>query len=547
MTILPDRIGRYRVRALIGRGAMGAVYAAEDPELGREVAVKVVLEEVHHGDREREEVFQRFLREARIGARLVHPNIVTVYDAGRDGDRFFLVMELVRGESLQQRIARGDFPDLFEALDIAAQTAEALAHAHAAGVIHRDIKPANLLITAESRVKVADFGVAKAISESTELTRTGMMVGSPAYMSPEQIRGAPLDSRSDLFSLGVILYELLLRRKPFPADTVTALVFQILNEDPLSDPTLGDSLPGAVADLLRWTLAKDREQRIPEARLLVQRLRELQGELRGGPPSAGGSERTGTHTRAQTLIAERSAGAASGSRVGTLSRRTRFALLAGLGLLVVASLVAYWWQSPPDRPVVGSELVPVDLPDALPQPVDRPQVGAGADAATAPPEAASTLQEPAAGPLASSQPPPARPQPTPEPVRLGWPAEPTPAPVVEAPASPDRLEEGVAAAPAPAAPAPAVWKTFVTRRAVKFDVDPEEALLEIDGRVIGTADDWDGMGGAPAYEFKQPGSYLVRIFLQGYETVWVRIEVRPDAKRDVVSVDPELRKAKSKN
>src|SRR5690606_7156924 len=148
---------------------------------------------------DREEIAARFEREARVAARLTHPNVVGVYDAGSEGDSLFLVMELVEGETLAHRLASGRFPSPAEAFEIAAQAADALATAHASGVIHRDIKPANLLLGRDGRVKVSDFGVAKAVGERTELTRTGMMVGSPAYMAPEQVKGMPLDGRSDLF------------------------------------------------------------------------------------------------------------------------------------------------------------------------------------------------------------------------------------------------------------------------------------------------------------------------------------------------------------
>ena len=173
-----------------------------------------------------------------------------MHDAGRESAEFYLVMELVE-ESRSRTGSRAALPTPDEALEIVAHAAEALAVAHAAGVIHRDIKPGNLLLTPEGRVKVSDFGIAKAMGESTELTRTGMLVGSPAYMAPEQIKGAGLDGRADLFSLGVVLYELLLRRRPFPADTVTTLVYQILHEDPLSDPAIVASLPPAQARLLQ--------------------------------------------------------------------------------------------------------------------------------------------------------------------------------------------------------------------------------------------------------------------------------------------------------
>ncbi len=552
---------------------MGRVYLAQDPELGRYVAVKVVLEEGHRDESQKEEAFQRFLREARIGARLLHPNIVTVLDAGRDGNQLFLVMEYVQGESLHARIDRGEFPSLSEALRWIAQAAEGLAYAHRLGVIHRDIKPANLLITPDGQIKIADFGVAKAISENTQLTRAGMMVGSPAYMSPEQIRGEPLDGRSDLFSLGVILFELLQRRRPFAAETVTALVYQILHEDPLAEATIGRSLAPPFADLLRWTLAKDREQRVPEARLLAERLRELAESLQAVPTSVV-RPRPEVVSGARALF-EESTSLGSGVRPSGRGWPLLVAVagLAGVVLGLGVFLVLRE-ANPPKRPEVGSQLEPLsEPPKGLTQPVSELTQASSTPAGT--PTPTPELVKPAAVATAvpaqidgmvAPTPTPSRP----EPLGLGWPPAgepkppsapaPTPVPLSESqPVSPpplplNRESSGMAAAgtrtTSPSedvAPPPVVVaKSYATRKSVKFDIDPEEAYLEIDGKVIGTADEWDGMGGAPAYEFDRPGSHLVKVFLSGYETVWLRIEVDPNAKKAVVSVDYELKKARSK-
>ncbi|KAB2968156.1 MAG: serine/threonine protein kinase, partial [Thermoanaerobaculia bacterium] len=283
----PESVGRYRILSEVGRGAMGTVYRAEDPRLGRVVAVKMIAAAAAAGH-DRAEAVARFEREARVAARLLHPNVVAIHDVGAEADSLYLVMELVEGESLALRLARGEFPAPERALEIAAQAADALAAAHEAGVVHRDIKPANLLVDRLGRVKVSDFGVAKAVGEKTDLTRTGMMVGSPAYMAPEQVKGMPLDGRCDLFSLGVVLFEMLLHRKPFPADTVTTLVYQILHEDPLEKPSTTSTISDELALFLRWTLAKDREQRIPDARTFAARARQLasSGALAGAAQTA---------------------------------------------------------------------------------------------------------------------------------------------------------------------------------------------------------------------------------------------------------------------
>ena len=200
---------------------------------------------------------------------------MTVYDFGEEGDQLYLVMELVAGETLAQRLARGEFPGTTRgARDRRADRRRAGCGARA-GVIHRDIKPGNLLLATAGGVKVSDFGVAKAVGESTELTRTGMMVGSPAYMAPEQVQGIELDGRSDLFSLGVVLYEMLMHRKPFPADTLTTLVYQILHQDPFESATVAGRLHPDLIDLLRWSLDKERDVRIPDAQTFAARARAL--------------------------------------------------------------------------------------------------------------------------------------------------------------------------------------------------------------------------------------------------------------------------------
>jgi serine/threonine-protein kinase len=187
----------------------------------------------------------------------------------------YFAMEYITGTSLQRLLRDRGKMDARQAARLILQTSAGLGAAHEADVIHRDIKPANILITTDGRVKVSDFGVAKAVGEATELTRTGMLVGSPAYMAPEQIKGLELDGRADLFSLGVVLYEMLLRRKPFPADTVTTLVYQILHEDPLADPAISTALPREQAALLRACLAKEVAARLPDGRTFAARCREV--------------------------------------------------------------------------------------------------------------------------------------------------------------------------------------------------------------------------------------------------------------------------------
>jgi serine/threonine-protein kinase len=228
---MPRHLGRYVIERRIGKGAMGAVYLAKDPRINRAVAVKAIPIEKEFEDEELKEARLRFFREAESAGRLTHPNIITVFDAGEDEGLAYIAMEYVPG------IALKDFTDPKRllapkrALDLAATTAEALDYAHNQGVIHRDIKPANLLyIPKEGSLKITDFGVARLTDNNR--TKTGIVLGTPMYMSPEQLGAEKLTGHSDLFSLGVTLYELLVGEVPFKADNIAALMTRITTEDP---------------------------------------------------------------------------------------------------------------------------------------------------------------------------------------------------------------------------------------------------------------------------------------------------------------------------
>ena len=223
------QLGRYVIESEIGRGAMGVVFKATDSVLQRVVAVKTVnmaLEREHADKYE-----ARFYQEARAAGGLNHPNIVTVYDAGKAGDVVYMAMEYIQGVELRTLFTEGTPMGVAQALSIAAQVAEGLAYAHQAGVVHRDIKPANIMVVADGPVKITDFGIAR-MRASADLTQTGVMLGSPKYMSPEQVIGKRADHRSDIFSLGVILYEMLSGTAPFSGENVTALMYQIVNFAP---------------------------------------------------------------------------------------------------------------------------------------------------------------------------------------------------------------------------------------------------------------------------------------------------------------------------
>ncbi|MRR12442.1 serine/threonine protein kinase, partial [bacterium] len=245
----PSRIGRYEILRPLGKGAMGVVYLARDPQIERTLALKTVRFDGPSQSFSISEAKARFLKEAKISGRLQHPNIVTVFDVGEDEGTLYLAMEYISGGALSQRLSDGlDFP-IADRIRILSEVADALAHAHQRGVIHRDVKPANILLTEASVAKVTDFGIGKLLTGDTDLTSTGQMVGSPAYMSPEQIRGDKLDVRSDIFSLGVVLYQTLTLKKPFPADTLTTLVYQILHNEPEDPLVHNDELPPEIPQI----------------------------------------------------------------------------------------------------------------------------------------------------------------------------------------------------------------------------------------------------------------------------------------------------------
>ncbi|HMF10545.1 MAG TPA: serine/threonine-protein kinase, partial [Thermoanaerobaculia bacterium] len=273
------RLGRFEITGVLGQGAMGIVYLAHDPQIERPVALKTLRPEAISGGYG-EEIETRFLKEAKLAGRLSHPNIVTIYEAGEDKDVAYIAMEHVNGEPLTRFLKPGSELSLADRIAVVRQVAMALDHAHERGVIHRDIKPGNILITPDRQVKVADFGIGKLLTASTgDLTRTGHMIGSPAYMSPEQVRGDKLDGRSDLFSLAVVLYELLTGARPFPGDSITTLVYQILHTEPRDPLLVRADLPPATTAVFQRLLAKAPENRPANAREFLAELARIETRL----------------------------------------------------------------------------------------------------------------------------------------------------------------------------------------------------------------------------------------------------------------------------
>jgi eukaryotic-like serine/threonine-protein kinase len=259
------KLGRYDLVRVLGKGAMGIVYEGRDPNLDRRVAIKTVKVE-NLSEEAATEYDARFRTEARSAARLQHPNIVSVYDSDRDGDNAFLVMEYIQGDDLKHHLDQGVRYSLEQSLKMIRDLLSALDYAHKQGIIHRDVKPANLLIEPGGRVKLTDFGVAR-IQNSGEATRTqGSMVGTLKYMSPEQVQGQKIDARADLFSVGVVLYQLLTDKRPFDGDNDFSIIHQIIGHTPPPPSSYNARLPSAIDAVVARALAKDREERFASAR-----------------------------------------------------------------------------------------------------------------------------------------------------------------------------------------------------------------------------------------------------------------------------------------
>jgi serine/threonine protein kinase len=265
-----ESIGRYKIIRELGRGAMGVVYLAEDPAIGRSVAIKTInLDNLSEPGQE-QMLRDRLMREARSAGILSHPGIVTVYDIQQSGNLACIVMEFVEGVTLYDRMIRGELkPD--EALSIMEQSAAAIDYAHSKGVLHRDIKPANLMFTTEGQVKVADFGVARLSSQKT--ATSGMVLGTPSYMAPEQISNKALGPATDQFSLAVMAFELLTGQKPFDGDSISGLLYCIVFQDPVSVRSLNSTLPEAVEAVLNKALSKEPADRYPNCSAFARALK----------------------------------------------------------------------------------------------------------------------------------------------------------------------------------------------------------------------------------------------------------------------------------
>jgi serine/threonine-protein kinase len=370
MPQLSEVAGRYEIQAELGRGMMGVVYRAHDRDLGRDVALKVIRSTAEDADGDPQSYERRFLNEARAAARLSHPAIVVVHDVGRDpaSGALFMALELLRGRTLQAVLGEEGPRPWREALRLVERVAEGLHHAHEHGIVHRDVKPANIMVLASGEPKIMDFGIAKV--EASQLTAAGQLFGTPLYMSPEQAQARPVDGRSDIFSLGAVLYELLTGRRAFGSDSVHGIVLQVVQSDPRPPSSVIAGIPGDVDRVVARCLAKDPERRYPDGRALADDVRAV---LSGQPlpvraPTPADGEATVVSSRLPLAPRPAAARPSPGTPPGPGTRRAfaswRVKVILGAMALAVAVSAGYLARGrpapaeSPSAPVPRSEVTP---------------------------------------------------------------------------------------------------------------------------------------------------------------------------------------------
>lgn len=510
-----DRIGRYKIVRELGRGAMGVVYHAIDPNIGRPVAIKTInLGAVPNAD-EQERMRERLFREARSAGILSHPGIVTIYDVEQQGSVAYIAMEYVDGPTLDQILSQPGPLSPERMFSIFGQTAVALDYAHGKGIVHRDIKPANIMIAKDGTAKITDFGIAK-ITASEQFTMTGSIVGTPHYMSPEQVQGQTVDGRSDQFSLAVIAYEVLTGEKPYTGEHLTTVVYKIVAEEPPAPRRINASLAGAIDSVLRKGLAKKPEGRYGTCVEFAEALeaacattKDWHALARGGSLNAT-TVGPGQGMSAVTLPPPRRP-ARHESTTATTERRRKSGFLPFLmATLVAAGLLAVvGWETKPWLALSHPDASKTDMPqaDAPKQAESQPAQQTSTETAapaTAPPAAATSTTassgtidaKPSPLSAAEAAPPKEVTPPKPEPV--------TPAPKKEAVAAP------------------------VVRRAppVRLTQPQQVSVISSPGSAIATLDGQPDTACTTPCSFEaSPGHHIIGIAKRGYDVETREIDV----------------------
>jgi eukaryotic-like serine/threonine-protein kinase len=404
------KLGKFEVRRELGKGAMGVVYEGYDPMIERTVAIKTIRAENLQGD-DAQEQLARFRREAQAAGKLTHPNIVSIYDFGIDDGTYYIAMEFVKGRELQEILNKNERFGMAGVVQVMTQLLEALDYSHRNGVVHRDIKPANIIILDDGTVKVADFGIAR--TESSNLTQVGMVLGTPSYMSPEQFMGQTVDGRSDLFSAGVILYQLLTGEKPFTG-SLTTIMHKVLQEQPLPPSTLNVQVPPTFDAVVQKALAKRPDDRFQTGREFAAAIKEAASNASATRAAAGEAtlvHRDATKIVGDTIIAR--TGTASGGTEATQrtmktavskpaqpapapqpARRSQAPVIAVFAVIAIVAVAAAAWMfliRTPGR-TMTAEAPAAATPPAEPATTvaaTQPSVAAPAPPASPPPSAAS--------------------------------------------------------------------------------------------------------------------------------------------------------------
>ncbi len=387
-------IGKYEIRRELGRGAMGVVYEGYDPMIKRIVALKTIRADQLVGENA-ESVIARFRREAQAAGRLNHPNIVAIYDIGEEGGAWYIAMEFIQGRELKSYFEANERFAPADIVRIMTQMLDALGYSHRLGVIHRDIKPANVILVKEGGVKVADFGIAHI--ESSNMTQVGTVMGTPSYMSPEQIMGLPIDGRSDLFSAGVILYQFLTGERPF-SGSATATMHKVLEEDPLPPSRFNVQVPGAMDAVVRKALAKRPDERYQNAEEFSAALRAAGAQQPASLPVAEATTLAAPEatlvapkdaTRTQRVVPAAAAAAAPSSvpvdeDIATPSKKPQTTAIAIVAALVVLALGAVVWTAIPRSSDNGSKVAKAPAAPMAPAPAPAPPAAATPATPTAP-------------------------------------------------------------------------------------------------------------------------------------------------------------------